>query len=40
MEEEKLFEAKNTFDEDCDKFDRYLEDLTVQANDAKERVNN
>lgn len=27
MEEEKLEEAKRTFEEDCDKFKRYLEDV-------------
>ena len=26
MEEEKLEEAKRTFDEDCEKFNKYLED--------------
>lgn len=31
MEEEKLEEAKRTFEEDCDKFKRYLEDVENQA---------
>ena len=36
MEEEKLEEAKKTFEEDCDKFNTYLEELESTANEAAE----
>lgn len=38
MEEEKLQEAKKTFEEDCDKFNRYLEDVETEANKKAEEV--
>jgi SMC interacting uncharacterized protein involved in chromosome segregation len=36
MEEEKLEEARRTFEEDCEKFNRYLEELESKANEAAE----
>lgn len=38
MEEEKLEEAKKTFEEDCDKFNTYLEELDNKANEAADKV--
>jgi ppGpp synthetase/RelA/SpoT-type nucleotidyltranferase len=38
MEEEKLEEAKKTFDEDCDKFNTYLEELENKASEAVDDV--
>ena len=34
MEREKLEEAKKTFDEDRDKFQKYMEDLTRKAEET------
>lgn len=36
MEEEKLEEAKRTFEEDVEKFNRYIEELENRANEAME----
>ena len=36
MEEEKLEEAKRTFNEDCEKFNKYLEDQQNKATQAAE----
>lgn len=33
MEKEKLDEARKTFEEDKDKFDKYIEDLTAKGED-------
>jgi hypothetical protein len=33
MEKEKLDEARKTFEEDKDKFDKYMEDLTAKGDD-------
>lgn len=38
MEKEKLEEAKKTFDEDRDKFNKYMEDLTKKAGETAEEV--
>lgn len=38
MEEEKLEEAKRTFEEDCEKFNRYLEDVEQQASQKADDV--
>ena len=38
MEKEKLEEAKKTFDEDRDKFDKYMHELQNKAIEAGEQV--
>ncbi len=38
MEVEKLEDAKSSFQEDCEKFNKYIEELTYKANKAKERT--
>jgi hypothetical protein len=38
MEEEKLEDAKKTFEEDCEKFNTYLEELDAKANEAADDV--
>jgi hypothetical protein len=38
MEKEKLEEAKKTFDEDKDKFSKYMQDLTTKAGETAEEV--
>jgi len=36
MEIEKLADANNSFNEDCEKFDRYLEELIEKTKKAEE----
>ena len=36
MEKEKLEEAKKTFEEDKEKFDKYMQDLEQKANETSE----
>lgn len=38
MEEEKLEEAKRTFDEDCEKFNKYLDEVERKAAEATEQA--
>jgi SMC interacting uncharacterized protein involved in chromosome segregation len=38
MEREKLEEAKKTFDEDKDKFQKYMDDLNIRAEKTAEAV--
>ena len=38
MEKEKLEEAKKTFEEDKDKFQKYLDDLTRKAEEISAEV--
>lgn len=38
MEKEKLEEAKKTFEEDKDKFGKYMEDLKRKADETDEQV--
>ena len=38
MEKEKLEEAKKTFEEDKDKFTKYMEDLKRKADETDEQV--
>lgn len=38
MEREKLEEAKKTFDEDKDKFQKYMDDLNRKAEETAEEV--
>lgn len=38
MEVEKLEDAKNSFQEDCEKFTKYMEELRLKAEQAKERT--
>ena len=40
MEVEKLEDAKNSFQEDCEKFEKYMEELEYKANKAKEITDN
>ena len=37
MEQEKLEEARRTFSEDCDRFDKYMNEMATLAEQAKER---
>jgi polyhydroxyalkanoate synthesis regulator phasin len=36
MEEEKLEEARRTFEDDCEKFEKYLEEVERKAIEAQE----
>lgn len=38
MEKEKLDEARKTFEEDKDKFDKYMDDLNKKADQTTEEV--